>query len=99
MDYIKKIFSRMTLQEVRNFILQGQDIFAENHITIPYKEYLKNESEPIHDRLRSLYPDEEQFNTATADLYKAMNAQEIVYTELGMKAGARLIYQLLLADD
>jgi hypothetical protein len=49
--------------------------------------------------LESLYPNETELDKAAADLSKALTAYEYVYMELGMKAGARLLHQLLLTDD
>lgn len=97
MDYIKDAFSRMDLQQIRSFFLYGTEDYTDE--TRPYKDTLKKESDPIYKRLKSLYPDESELDKAAADLSQALTAYEYVYMELGMKAGARLIYQLLLTDD
>lgn len=50
-------------------------------------------------RLYELYPIEDEQNKATADLAQALIVYEAVYMEIGMKAGARLLFQLLHTDD
>lgn len=97
MDYIKDTFARMDLRQIRQFLLYGVDELECE--TQPYRDRLKNGSDPIYDRLKSLYPDENDLDNAAADLSQALTAYEEVYMELGMKAGARLIHQLLLTYD
>jgi len=96
-DYIKDAFGRMNLRQIRSFFLYGTDDFAEE--ARPYRDTLKKGSDPIYKRLESLYPDGPELDKATGDLSQALTAYEYVYMELGMKAGARLLYQLLMADD
>ena len=87
----------MNRHQLRSFLLYGTDDFGEE--VQPYRERLKSESDPIYRRLESLYPDETELDKAAADLSQALTAYEYVYMELGMKAGARLLHQLLLTDD
>ncbi len=97
MDYIKEAFGRMNLWQLRSFLLYGTDDFAEG--TQPYRDTLKKESDPIYRRLESIYPDGPERDEATADLSQALTAYEYVHMELGMKAGARLLYHLLIVND
>jgi len=97
MDFIKDAFARMNLRQLRSFLLYGTDDFAEE--TYPYRDTLKTGSDPIYKRLESLCPDGPERDEAAADLSQALTAYEHVYMELGMKAGARLLHQLLLTDD
>jgi len=96
-DYIKDAFERMNLYQLRSFLLYGVDDFKEK--IHPYSNALKAGSDPIYKRLETLYPDGSERDEAAIDLAQALNAYEYVYMELGMKAGARLLYQLLLTDD
>jgi hypothetical protein len=97
MDYIKDAYARMDLSKFRSFLLYGQEDFSED--VTPYRETLNHSCDPIYKRLETLYPDSKEFDRASADLSDALTAYQNVYMELGMKAGARLIYQLLLTDD
>ena len=92
MDYIKDTLDRMDIRQVRGFLLYGADD------TTPYKEKLKAACDPIYKRFDSIYTNEEERDKAAA-LSQALTAHMYVYMELGMKAGVRLTYQLLLADD
>jgi hypothetical protein len=96
-DYIKDAFGRMNLQQIRSFFLYGTDDFAGD--AQPYRDKLKQDSGPIYKRLAGIYPDGAELDAATADLSQALSAYEYVYMELGMKAGARLLYHLLLTND
>jgi len=96
-DYIKDSFARMNLQQLRSFLLYGTDDYADE--THPYRDTLKKGCDPIFRRLDILYPNETERDKAAADLSQALTAYEHVYMELGMKAGARLLHQLLLTDD
>jgi len=96
-DYIKDAFERMNLQQTISFLLYGSDDYAEE--TQPYEETLKQSSDPIYRRLESIYPDGIELDKAAADLSIALTAYQHVYMELGMKAGARLVHQLLCTDD
>lgn len=69
------------------------------HERLPYSEWLKKESDPIHKRLEQLYPISEEMDEAAADLTQALTAFEEVYMEIGMKAGARLLFHLLVEDE
>lgn len=96
-NYINEAFERMNLQQLISFFLFGTDDFTEE--THPYKTTLKKKCDPIYKRLDTIYPDGEERDTAAADLSLALSAYERVYMEIGMKAGARLLHQLLYEDD
>lgn len=96
-DYIKEAFERMNLHQFSNFILYGTDDYAEE--VQSYRDKLKQDSDAIYKRLETVYPDEAELDNAVADLSQALTAYEYVYMELGMKAGARMLHQLLLTDD
>jgi len=98
MGYINDAFARMDLRQISNFLLYGVDSDAEENAP-PYQDALKKSSEPIYKRLDVMYPDATERDIAAAELSQALAAYEYVYLELGMKAGARLMYQLLLTDD
>jgi hypothetical protein len=96
-DYIKDTFTRMDLRKLRSFLLYGSEDFSED--VTSYRETLNQRCDPIYKRLEGIYPDSKEFDSASADLSDALTAYQNVYMELGMKAGAQLLYQLLLSDD
>ena len=97
MNYIKDMFNRMNLYQIQQFLMDGTEHFGKEKR--PYSERIKVESDPIYARLKSLYPDGTELDKAVAELSQAITTCETVYMEIGMKAGARLICQLLLKDD
>ena len=95
-EYVSNFFARMDIRQIREFLLYGtEDISME---TEDYHVRLKQGSDPIYDRI-SLYPDEADRERAGHDLSQALAAHDAVYMEIGMKAGARLVYQLLLSNN
>jgi len=97
MGYIDDAFKRMNMYQIINFLLEGAGGEAEEVPT--YQDTLKKGCDPIFRRLDVLCPDVAERDEAVADLSKALTVYEYVYMELGMKAGARLIHQLLLTDN
>lgn len=93
--HIKKIFERVTLQQMRSFLLSGVDDFNDDLTLI---ERITNDQKPIFERLEKLCPDETELDNAVCDLSQALTAYENAYMEIGMKAGARLVYTLLLEN-
>jgi hypothetical protein len=82
-DYIKTAFTRMNLHQIRAFILYGteQKIFDD----MSYKEKLEKSTEPLNNRINSLYSTSSELTSATNDIAKALSAYEEVYMEIGMK--------------
>ena len=96
-EYIKDIFARMDLQQIREFVLYATDAFCKESEN--YHIRLKRESDPLYKRLESLYHDnEEKLDKVTNEFSQALATHDAVYMEIGMKVGARLFHQLLLTD-
>jgi len=95
--YIEDIFSRSDLGQIREFILHGVDSLEAEDQT--YGIRLQNGREAIYKRLQNLCTDEDSLDEAYYDLAQALGSYESVFTEIGMKAGARLVYQLLLTTE
>jgi len=93
----KEIFDRMNLQHIRNYIFGNT---AADIYDITYVQHLKEGSRLIKERLKTIYKnDERELDDAMGEYTAAITAYSEVYAEIGMKAGARLLYQLLLQDD
>jgi len=96
-NYIKDAFSRMNLHQIRAFVLYGTEQKSHNNET--YKDRLENSTAPLHNRINSLYTDQTELTEAANDMANALSAFEEVYMEVGMKMGARLVYQLLVENE
>ena len=94
---VDRMFKHMNLQAIRNLLIDGNDEYAFD--SRPFSVRLKTGSDPIFKRIESLYPDSKERDEAVADLCRALNNYEAVFMELGIKAGARLICELLITDD
>ena len=95
--YINEAFARTNLQYIREFILSGEQLIQPKDES--YHVRLKEGTDPICDRLKNLYPVEDEYEEAYTDLNMALSTHENVYMELGMKIGARLVYQLLVSAE
>lgn len=72
-NYIKEAFERMTLPQFRSFILYGTDDYAEE--VQPYRDKLKQDSDPIYKRLETIYPDETELDNAVAAKRRELPAE------------------------
>jgi len=97
MDNLKNVFPRMDLKRIRHYILYGTDDVSLDPQS--YADILEKGSEPIRERLFRLSKDRDDTYEGMVDLDYALNAHESVYMELGMKAGARLMCQLLTDEQ
>ena len=94
---ISEIYARTDLQRVIGFILCGaedSDVSKES-----YDTRLTKATRPMVKRLEGIYPDADDMDNAYCDFSQALAAFQNVYTEIGMKVGARLVCQLLCIDD
>lgn len=92
MDYINQIFSRMDLQHIRAFLINGTDTPAITNKS--YRERLEAAQQPIVDFLHGTCPEKTDPPGIDA-LYEALSASQDIYMEIGMQAGAILMTQLL----
>ncbi|MCL2772372.1 MAG: hypothetical protein FWD71_03395 [Oscillospiraceae bacterium] len=95
--YIKEMFTRMNLQQIREFLLTGLDLIELDKRT--YAQRLDKESQHIVKWLKDNSKDEEAFDEVYSEFSNAEGAYTEVFLEIGMKAGARLLFQLLCQDD
>ena len=96
-EYVNEIFARMNLQQIREFTLYGTE--DKHNDTEPYHVRLKQNSDPIYNRLRSIYSENPDHDKVMDELSQALASHCAVYMEIGMKAGARLVHQLLIEND
>jgi len=97
LNYITDAFARTDLRQIRAFILQGAEDININEES--YKDRLEKCDNAIIKRLESIYTDATELDRAFSDLAAATTAHQEVYLELGMKIGAKLLYQLLVEGE
>jgi hypothetical protein len=94
----KEIFDRMDIQQIRSFLLEGLD--AIEICNISYEQRLKESSKLMLKRLEAIYGENaNELSNAADEFYAALNVYSDVYTEIGIKAGARLLNQLLYENE
>ena len=96
-SYIKSAFTRSALQNLCEFMFSGVEKYKIE--TDSYETRLKDSTDAIDNRLKKLYPNDDEYNEAYADLANALSTYQDVHMELGMKIGARLLYQLLILEE
>ena len=94
MANIQDMINRLDLQEISGYLVG--ETTTQN---CKYEAQLTQETEKIKNRLKSLCPVEDDYNDAFYDLVIALTDHQDVYMEIGMKMGARLIYQLLIKTE
>ena len=88
-----EILDRAHLQKIRAFLDCGCD--TDNLDLRPYEQRRQEGERPIYEFLEKQFPDEQELDLAVEKLSYALIATRDIYMEIGMKAGARLVYQLL----
>ena len=96
-NYLAQAYARMNLPQIRSFILTGETEKTQHGAN--YEERLDEASEPVYDRINRLYPSAREATEPTNELSHALSTFQEVYFEIGMKAGARLLYQLMMEDE
>ena len=87
----------MDIGKIRAFVLYGTEQHSTNDE--PYHIRLITATAPLNKRLESIYTTASELTEAANDMSKALSAYEEIYMEIGMKLGARLVYQLLIEDE
>ncbi|MCL2774046.1 MAG: hypothetical protein FWD71_11940 [Oscillospiraceae bacterium] len=94
--YIKEMFTRADLQQFREFLITGLDLDEVDKRT--YSERLEKESESIVKRIKCIAKDDDELDEIYTEFGDATEAYMNVFTEIGIKIGARMLFQLLLED-
>jgi hypothetical protein len=98
---IQEIMNRANLLYVRSFIFEeNPDPIWTEIECLTYQQRLDESSILLKERLRKLYSeDKNMLSNAMSEYTAAVQAYRDVYAEVGMKVGARLLFQLLFKDD
>jgi len=97
---VKEILERADIKRIREFILD--DVIIADNYDGTYQERIDRDSEEIIYALEKLSKENTEKNhpdETMQDFKIALFAYRDVFTEIGMKIGARLLYQLLHEND
>ena len=88
----KEILQKADIWGIRAFLLQDQPLpkcsFED------YETYLQRSEQPVFELLEQTFQNAKELDNATDLVSRALSAREDVYLEIGLRAGARLLYQL-----
>lgn len=97
-DFVEQVFKLADLQVFRSLLIH--EIGDEDEIDRrSYERKLREESAPMKRFLECTYPDGEERDAAFDDISRAITAYQEVYFDMGVKCGARLLYQLLIQQN
>jgi len=92
-EHFKKVIKRMDIQQICEFVLSGEELFETD--TRSYEQRVKEKDDLLHQQLELLFPNEKRRDDFYSCIAEALVIREQVYFELGMKANARILSQLL----
>jgi hypothetical protein len=87
-----EIFSRLDIQQIREFLLNGVECVEID--TKTYEERLEVAGKAALDILHKRFPEMEAYEEITREVYNYVNTVENVYMEIGIQCGAVLATQL-----
>jgi len=92
MNYIDDIFTRLDIQQIREFLLHGVEEIDVDPKSC--KERIDEKQEPVIEFIRGKFPDEDECESITSKICEYAGTCEKVYMEIGMQCGAVLAMQL-----
>lgn len=90
MSFIAKMYSRMSIQQIRAFLLTGAGVQEDRR---PYEERIRTAGDRMIASVKEAYPDPLEQERVTEEAFVLAGTYEEVYMELGIQAG------LLLATE
>ncbi|MCL2773808.1 MAG: hypothetical protein FWD71_10705 [Oscillospiraceae bacterium] len=94
--YINEMLARADLQQFCEFLISGLELCEIDKLT--YSERLNKESKLMEKRIKNISKNEEELDKIFSEFSDATDAYMHVFTEIGMKIGAKLMVQLLCQD-
>lgn len=95
-DFTQKL-KRAHIQPLSSFIAEGT--WREIEDRRPYEQRLREEEKEIWLLLKNTFTEYEAFENAAQKLISALAANQSVYMEMGLKAGARLLLEVIRQDE
>lgn len=96
MNYLSEIFNRADIQQIREFLLHGTESAELDRA--PYRQRLEEPQKAAAQLIKAKFPNMSEYGPITGELYKALDACQNVYMEIGVKAGVMLTVQPLRGE-
>lgn len=93
MSYISRIFDRLDIQQIRQFLLYGTESMDISNA--PYKQRLEDAEKIARKKIEEKFPMKEEYKDILGDIEIYTSTAQDVYMEIGMQCGAMLTIQLL----
>lgn len=87
-----EMFKRSSLQQLREFLLHGTECGAISEKSC--EQRLKEAGKAVFSMIRKKFPDMEEQEKLTGELYSYVGTVENVYMEIGLQCGMLLAVQL-----
>ncbi|MCQ1528314.1 hypothetical protein [Lutispora saccharofermentans] len=93
MSYISEIFDRANIQQIREFLLYGVECAEISDKS--YKQRIEESSKTAIAMIQAKFPDMNEYEKVTAEVYRYASTVEDVYLEIGLQCGIALAVQFL----
>lgn len=92
-----RILQRANIQELRSLFLEGIDLtdFKQRPDPRSYEERRREGERPLLEYIEHLYPDGAVRDAVFGLISEAIITSEEIYTEIGMRIGAQIMFELL----
>ena len=97
-NHIAKTLERMDTDHFISFLINGIELNKRREKQ-PHNERLSETSRIVFDRLESIYTKPDELTEATNEVSEVICAYQEIYLEIGMKIGAKLFYNLFVAEE
>lgn len=91
MNYTDNIFKRADIQQIRSFLMTGDECRTE-HGT--FEERIEEAERPVNERIHKEFPDESDYEDVMGLIYCYTSVIQDVYMEIGLMTGSILSSQV-----
>ena len=93
----EQMLKRVHVQQLRSFFIDGVDLdnWYESEDNRPYEQRRQEEERSIWELLEKTFPDGAALDEAAGKLSRALVVNQSVFMEIGIRAGAILMFELL----
>lgn len=88
MSYMDEIFTRVNIQQIREFLLHGSE--EGNIDTGDYKQRLETAQKAATRYLRSFYDDNDKYEELSTTVFDYIDVVQNIYMEIGLQCGFML---------
>ena len=98
MENLNDILKLANIQELRSFLLEGVEL-SDAPDPRPYAKRIREDENRLYQFLHDAFKDRTDEDLACEIAGNALNTFSDAYMEIGILAGARLLYALLIDDS